>query len=236
MVDEVLAVGDAEFQKKAIGKMQNISKEGGRTVLFVSHNMAAVKNLCSRGVLLENGETKFEGDIDEAINEYLKNHNQLACQKWETIKGPKTNFLKLLAAKVLNTNNEVSINHMITKDIQIEFTYEILKENELFVCGFNLFNGHNIHILSSHDKNSEIIKTPLEKGIHKRTIVIPGNFLAEGSYTCSFAIMRYNPFHVELHEMEILSFNVIDEIGENTARGHYSGGFPGLVRPLLNWK
>ena len=55
MVDEVLAVGDAEFQKKAIGKMQNISKEGGRTVLFVSHNMAAVKNLCSRGVLLENG-------------------------------------------------------------------------------------------------------------------------------------------------------------------------------------
>ncbi len=236
IVDEVLAVGDAEFQKKAIGKIQNISKGEGRTVLFVSHNMAAVKSLCSRGVVLENGETKFEGNINDAINQYLKNNNQLAHQKWDTKEGPKTDFLKLLEAKVLDFNNQVSLNHMISKEIQIEFSYEILKENELFVCGFNLFNGDNIHILSSHDKDSETIKKPLPIGIHKRTIVIPGNFLAEGSYTCSFAIMRYNPFHVEFHQMEILSLNVIDEIGSNTARGNYSGSFPGIVRPLLIWK
>ncbi|ARV05495.1 hypothetical protein BTO04_01755 [Polaribacter sp. SA4-10] len=236
IVDEVLAVGDAEFQKKAIGKMQDISSSDGRTVLFVSHNMAAVKSLCSRGVILENGETKFEGVIDEVINEYLKNHNQFANQKWDVVDGPKTDFLKLREAKVLNIDNKISLNHMITNDIQIEFSYQILKENELFVCGFNLFNGHNIHILSSHDKNSKTRKEPLKKGIYKKTIVIPGNFLAEGSYTCSFAIMRYNPFHVEFHKMEILSFNVIDEINDNSARGNYSGGFPGLVRPLLKWK
>jgi lipopolysaccharide transport system ATP-binding protein len=236
IIDEVLAVGDAEFQKKAIGKMQDISKGEGRTVLFVSHNMAAVKSLCSRGVVLENGETKFEGNVDDAINEYLKNHNQLAHQKWGAKEGTKTDFFKLIEAKVLDINNQVSLNHMISKEIQIEFTYEILKENELFVCGFNLFNGDNIHILSSHDKDSETIKKPLPRGIYKRTIVIPGNLLAEGGYTCSFAIMRYNPFHVEFHEMEILSLNVIDEIGDNTVRGNYSGGFPGIVRPLLIWK
>lgn len=73
VVDEVLAVGDAEFQKKAIGKMQDISREGGRTVLFVSHNMAAVKSLCTKGLLIENGKTVFLGDIEKTIDLYLKN-------------------------------------------------------------------------------------------------------------------------------------------------------------------
>ncbi len=71
VVDEVLAVGDAEFQKKAIGKMQDVSKGEGRTVLFVSHNMASIRNLCNKGVVLENGKVIFEGGVSEAINEYL---------------------------------------------------------------------------------------------------------------------------------------------------------------------
>ena len=75
VIDEVLAVGDAEFQKKAIGKMQDISKQGGRTVLFVSHNMAAVKSLCTRGILMENGRVSFEGEIDKVVDLYL-NTNQ----------------------------------------------------------------------------------------------------------------------------------------------------------------
>ena len=75
IIDEVLAVGDAEFQKKAIGKMQEISKGEGRTVLFVSHNMAAVQSLCTRGMVLENGEIVFEGDTDESIKYYLKGNN-----------------------------------------------------------------------------------------------------------------------------------------------------------------
>jgi lipopolysaccharide transport system ATP-binding protein len=71
VIDEVLAVGDAEFQKKAIGKMQDISKGEGRTVLFVSHNMAAVKSLCTRGIVLENGKVVFEGGVDEVVDKYL---------------------------------------------------------------------------------------------------------------------------------------------------------------------
>jgi lipopolysaccharide transport system ATP-binding protein len=84
VVDEVLAVGDAEFQKKAIGKMQDISREGGRTVLFVSHNMAAVRSLCTRGILMEQGQIKFNGAIDEVIDLYLEsasNENSLASYR-----------------------------------------------------------------------------------------------------------------------------------------------------------
>ena len=72
VVDEVLAVGDAEFQKKAIGKMRNLSQGEGRTVLFVSHNMSSVKSLCSRGLLLKNGELSVQGNIDQVLDEYLK--------------------------------------------------------------------------------------------------------------------------------------------------------------------
>ncbi len=77
IIDEVLAVGDAEFQKKAIGKMQDISREGGRTVLFVSHNMAAVKSLCTRGIVLENGCSVYSGNINAAIDFYINQQNQL---------------------------------------------------------------------------------------------------------------------------------------------------------------
>jgi lipopolysaccharide transport system ATP-binding protein len=236
VIDEVLAVGDAEFQKKAIGKMQDISREGGRTVLFVSHNMAAVKSLCTRGIVLENGKVVFEGGVDECVNEYLKDSIQNSYKKWENDFCPKTDFLKLLEVKILDLKGDLKLNHLISEPISIEFTYEILKENKLFTHGFNLFNNQNIHILSSHDKDSSTLHTALQKGIYSKKIYIPGNFLAEGSYSCSFAIMRYNPFHVEFHEMEVVGFNVIDEMGENTARGSYSGGFPGVVRPILKWK
>ncbi len=77
VVDEVLTVGDAEFQKKAIGKMNDVAKSGGRTVLFVSHNMAAVKNLCTRGVVLQNGQLVYDGGTDEAVNYYLNNSFQI---------------------------------------------------------------------------------------------------------------------------------------------------------------
>ncbi|MBF7090628.1 ATP-binding cassette domain-containing protein [Flavobacterium sp. ALJ2] len=236
VIDEVLAVGDAEFQKKAIGKMQDISKGGGRTVLFVSHNMAAVKSLCTKGMVIENGKVIFQGNVDHAIDSYLSGNNNNSFKTWSKGKTPSCDFIKLLQARVLKINDEVCFNHAISDEIKIEFTYEVLKENQLFTHGFNLFNNHDIHILSSHDKDSQTLVNSLPVGIHSKTITIPGNFLAEGGYSCSFAIMRYNPFHVEFHELEIVGFNVIDEIGSKTARGNYSGSFPGLVRPLLKWK
>jgi lipopolysaccharide transport system ATP-binding protein len=236
IVDEVLAVGDAEFQKKCLGKMGDISKGEGRTVLFVSHNMGAVKNLCSKGLLLENGKITYTGDVDNAIDNYLKNSNSSAYKTWDLDNAPKSNSFALLGVKVLNQDGQISINHLISYDIEIEFTYQVLEDDQLFTLGFNLFNNHNIHILSSHDRDTHTLSEPISKGIYTRRVLIPGNFLAEAGYNCSFAIMRYNPFEVEFHEMDIVGFNVIDEIGLKTVRNNYSGKFPGVVRPLLNWK
>ena len=235
IVDEVLAVGDAEFQKKCLGKMGEISQGEGRTVLFVSHNMAAVKSLCNRGIVLENGLVSLNGEVDSAIDYYLKGENDNIHRKFFN-NGPKSSFLSLLEVKVVDKNNHIKQNHTISSDIIIEFSYQITQDNELFTHGFNLFNNHGIHIFSSHDKDSETLKTPLKKGIYTRKITIPGNFLAEGGYNCSFAIMKYNPFHVEFHEMDLVAFNIIDETNNINLRGDYSGRIPGLVRPILNWK
>ena len=107
VVDEVLAVGDAEFQKKALGKMQDLSKGQGRTVLFVSHNMAAVENLCKSGVLLENGKISKIGDVKEVVAKYLI-HNMLEIidNNWENTNNiPGDKFISLLGAKVKIENS-----------------------------------------------------------------------------------------------------------------------------------
>lgn len=108
VVDEVLAVGDAEFQKKAIGKMQDVSKGEGRTVLFVSHNMAAVRNLCNRGIVLENGCISFSGNINESVAEYLKigniDKNDLIINKISEL----SNFIKITRIEINGTTKSYS--------------------------------------------------------------------------------------------------------------------------------
>src|SRR5690554_1804729 len=125
VADEVLAVGDAEFQKKAIGKMQDISSGGGRTVLFVSHNMASVKSLCTRGIVLENGTTVFEGTADESVEFYLsrgKDQNKLALrQRTDRFGNGK---LKLVQVSFFNQNN-IEVDQVISGEfLKIRFTFE----------------------------------------------------------------------------------------------------------------
>lgn len=109
VVDEVLAVGDAEFQKKAIGKMQDVSKGNGRTVLFVSHNMSAVRNICTRGVLLRNGTIDYIGSIPETLNKYLKNEENVKKEKIiDNIKWTKSTLV-IHKCKINNTESTTSV-------------------------------------------------------------------------------------------------------------------------------
>src|SRR5690554_901594 len=116
VVDEVLAVGDAEFQKKAIGKMQDISREGGRTVLFVSHNMAAVKSLCTKGIVLEHGRVVFSSDAESAVNYYLTNASQVK----DTSIADRTDRLgsgviKVIGVDLINQKGEI-VEQVISGD------------------------------------------------------------------------------------------------------------------------
>src|SRR5574344_1181196 len=148
VVDEVLAVGDAEFQKKAIGKMQDVSQGEGRTVLFVSHNMAAVKSLCKRGVLLEQGKVKRIGPVNDVVDEYI-NQNQgiFEFTKYKDRSGNGT--IKINSVEYFNSNNE-KINTLKTgEEVIICVNYEIIQNMDHVMesyidIGFNNLNGSRV--------------------------------------------------------------------------------------------
>lgn len=237
IVDEVLAVGDAEFQKKCLGKMQDISSGEGRTVLFVSHNMSAVSRLCNKGILIDNGRIGRTGDIDPVIEDYLKIAiGGSAHVVWDDItKAPGTEFIKLREIKMLDHNQDIAGFFDITKNVTVAFTYEVLAEGQTFTHGFNLFNDQGIHILSSHHRDSPTLTVPPKKGVYSVSLQIPGNFLAEGNYEVAFAFMKYAPFQVLYHQRDLAGFSVIDEMRGDSVRGVYTGKFPGVVRPDLAW-
>ena len=135
VVDEVLAVGDAEFQKKAIGKMQDVSRGEGRTVLFVSHNMAAIRKLCNRGVVLEDGMVKFDGNIDEAVSGYLQNSDEalgdrlivdsiVRIKPW--LKVSKISFNGSEDSKVVINNGQDILDILIEGESELEMKTDVL--------------------------------------------------------------------------------------------------------------
>jgi len=138
VVDEVLAVGDAEFQKKAIGKMQDISREGGRTVLFVSHNMAAVKSLCTKGIVLEYGKVVFESDADSAVNYYLTRSSQIKDTSLVDRKDRKgSGEIMVIGINLINAKGEI-IDQVISGDwlkirLNLNTTLGVIDYSKLFV-------------------------------------------------------------------------------------------------------
>lgn len=183
VVDEVLAVGDAEFQKKAIGKMQDVSKGEGRTVLFVSHNMASVQRLCQHGVLLENGMVKFMGNIADTIHLYL---NDKVVQSSYVNPAPSTtDKLCLLSAQV---QSELG-NMVFFSSNKVEITFRVAVNERMndMVIGFNLISSFQ-HPLARADYNDLDGVHSLDPGEYEFHFEIPANTLSNGEYTVQFDV------------------------------------------------
>ncbi len=184
VVDEVLAVGDAEFQKKAIGKMQDISREGGRTVLFVSHNMAAVKSLCTRGVLIENGYIIANGDIDEIIYKYINSGvNENSNGMVELQSSNKPVFINEIFIEELDYKNERRVSNIIKMGSKINLKYIIQANKPVlnFKSSVIIKNASNIVITSirTHemiDKNLSFEKTTTISLLINDLNLMPGEY------------------------------------------------------------
>ena len=181
VVDEVLAVGDAEFQKKAIGKMQDVSRGDGRTVLFVSHNMASMQRLCSRGVLLEYGSVKFIGSISDTINKYMS--SQVTQQTFNNGEGDK-DVLWVEYAKVYPENGNVFYN---TQNIYVQFKVNVAKKIPSLVIGFNLYSAYQ-YPLARTDYNDYNGLHSLDVGEYEFVFKIPADTLSNGEYKIVFDI------------------------------------------------
>lgn len=165
VVDEVLAVGDAEFQKKAIGKMQDVSKGEGRTVLFVSHNMAAVRNLCKSAVLLENGSVKNIGTVNEIVKEYISDNKSIATEDlrtWEKRKGDGR--VQFQSVYVTDTDGNVLTTVLTGSDVV--FNFEILAKEDVNVdLGFSFFTTDGV-MISNLYSGYQHITFEVSKGTH----------------------------------------------------------------------
>lgn len=220
VVDEVLAVGDAEFQKKAIGKMQDVSKGEGRTVLFVSHNMTAVKNLCKSGVLLQDGQICMTGDISNVVDFYLADQTAkgIVNNEWNREEAPGTDKIKVKSAYVKFIGNNLTVNTPF--DIVCEFWNE--EEGFPVNVSMHLYdvNGTCIFNISS-------LNEPLKKGRHKVVFHIPAQLMNDGVYYVdnmfvSKAKCYFN--HRHAHSFEIL---------EDRAASAWHGKWIGAVRPTF---
>ena len=234
VVDEVLAVGDAEFQKKAIGKMQDLSLGQGRTVLFVSHNMASVKSLCTRGILLENGNIKFQGDTDDAIKLYLNstkdNFDSNAINEF-IAKQNDDNF-KLNDVSISQKN---SINNIFytNDEISVQISYTIIKEILGLRIGFDLIdlNG-NVIFRSFHDDNEkEMIQ--MKKGNYIIRANIPANLLIDGIFALKLAIGIHNKKWIVYDDNLAIKFTITNVGGLNSA---FTDSRPGMIMPKLLWQ
>lgn len=234
IIDEVLAVGDYEFQKKCLGKMQDVASQG-RTVLFVSHQMDAVTRLCSRVVVLKDGFKDYDGKPSTAVKKYLgRDENKYgAVALFESENENMPAILKkvelLSESKILDTQADVR------QMIQVQITFEVLENGAKVSPGINVHNEFGDHLFTSHHVEYMVNSIPLAPGIHQSTVTIPAHFFTEGLIFFSVALMSYEPFQVYQNEEKILSLAITDLVDGYSARGNYSGYFPGLIRPKLEW-
>lgn len=240
VVDEVLAVGDAGFQQKCLGKMGEISKQG-RTVVLVSHNMASITNLCQRAILLGNGKTVAAGRPEDVVAQYFSTassaHGEIAWPNPEF--APQTEVVRLLAVRVLQEGVEGPTADVdISKEILVEITYESLQEGAPLYAGIWLKNNLGTFVLSSGNAPSMSAATddwygkPHPRGVFRSTCSIPANLLNEGSYNIS-AIVGKVPNNTQILEESVISFTVHDT-GE--MRKEYLGSWAGpVIRPRLAW-
>ena len=231
IVDEVLAVGDAEFQRKCLGKMGEVSKGEGRTVLFVSHNMTAMTSLCNKAIFMKYGKMVQIGETTEIINAYLSDGTETSTlQKWNNGKVPGDDVACLLQARLIDSEgNNIDVIDFY-KGAGMEFTYEVLQNGFRPVHNLHLYNQKGELVLISNESSSVFLSA---KGVFTTTVWIPGHFLNEGRYIAGIAASTLLPERMHFYEKEALVFDVIEDM--NLRDIEYRGTMPGIIRPKLQW-
>lgn len=235
IIDEVLAVGDFEFQKKCLGKMEDVSNNQGRTVLFVSHQMDAITRLCSRVLAIEEGQISYEGNPSTAVKKYLGTvENEFGARVVIEL-DPAKNETAIRKVEI-NSNSKLLATFADVRDeIQVEITFEVFQDGLIVSPGINVHNDKGDHLFTSHHVDYMVNPSVLFSGIYMASVTIPSHFFAEGVIYFSVALMNYDPFTVYHHEEKIISLTIIDSVDGSSARGIYAGYFPGLIRPKLHW-
>ncbi len=237
VMDEVLAVGDVSFQQKCLDKMNEIRNQG-RTILFVSHSVAAITRLCDRAILLDRGHMIADGPAPKIVNDYLGATWRITSEReWNDATGtPGNHLVRVRRVRVRDQEGRTSESIDIRHPVAIEIAYEVLQPGVTLTPRIDLFSDAGIHLFSTHDVGDEWRYRSRPAGTYVSTAWIEGNFLSEGNFLVNVSLMSHTPI-TTLHAQvpNVVTFQVVDHQAKDSARGDYVGPIGGVLRPLLNW-
>ena len=227
IVDEVLAVGDAEFQKKCLGKMKDVSGEG-RTILFVSHNMAAVKALCDNGLLITEGRINYVGNINHTVKKYFGE-----------------NLNEKLNHRIINVSNQSFTIQSLSVSNLNKSIYDPIERDEVIAIEINYENNSNLKglffNLKFKDEDGQYIivttstgKLTINHGSHTATMIIPVSFFNTGTFALNLMVINFESgsFHTILDEPDIVIFDILPE---KNPFGGWLGNEVGFIRHQFEW-
>jgi lipopolysaccharide transport system ATP-binding protein len=228
IMDEVLAVGDIEFQKKCLDKMQQVANDSHRTILFVSHNMQAVNHLCRQAMWLQQGKMVAIGDTGQVVDKYVGSlqQNKLSLQWNDTAEAPGNEYVRILSMALVPELPAADSVIDVRTPLVVTFAIRNLQEGVLLNAGLHLFNYAGECIF-------DVASKPVlcKSGIVQGACHIPGHFLNDGAYYFSLIIVRDTSIPVYYHEAGI-HFEVAD-YRENTT---WFGKWKGVVRPQFPFR
>jgi lipopolysaccharide transport system ATP-binding protein len=239
VVDEVLAVGDAAFQRQCLGRMQEVSNEG-RTILFVSHNMPAITRLCSRAVLLASGRVVDDGPADRVVAKYLSSELGTAARReWapDDPAAPGNDWIRLRSVRVVDERGRAIESADVRCKVGIEIVFDVRRREVPFVPGITLTNEQGGPVFTAMDTHPRW-REPVDPGRYVSTAWIPGNLLNEGTVLASIALGTFTSGGKTVRQAtahEAVVFQVVDPGEGGSARGDYVGTWAAPVRPLLDW-
>ena len=233
VVDEVLAVGDAIFQKKCLGKMGDVAGQEGKTIFFVSHNMKAIETLCKTAIILNQGKIQAYGEAHLLTKNYLSLHAETLYRLekiWDSENMPGNNLIKIMSIRVIADVGYNQLDISCTTPIKVEIIYKILVEETPFILALHLKTLFGETVFATESKH-----TFLKQGIYKTECFIPSYLLNSRIYTFCLYFDRGYGHHLYKLEEDFLQFEVLEDLPRETGVP-CSGDYPGVVRPNLKWQ
>jgi lipopolysaccharide transport system ATP-binding protein len=237
IIDEVLAVGDAAFQRKCLNQMQKVG-EIGKTVLFVSHNMPAITRFCKRAIVVDKGHIIDDGPSAEVVMRYLGmgGSEVLGGKVWSDIRdAPSGSHARLLSVRICGEHGDTLHSVDIRRPFGIEATWEVIQEGLSMAPHFSITNQENQRVFVTIDLDPNWRGKNRLRGTYTSTAWVPGNLMAEGIFYVTIHILGHQDQTLQLSVHSALSFQVVDTLEGDSARGDYGKDFPGIVRPMLKW-
>ena len=233
VVDEVLAVGDAAFQKKCLGKMQEVARGDGRTILFVSHNIGAVSSLCTRGIYLKSGRLGITGEMQTVIHAYMAENvgHRFEVRFADNDPSAGDEVVRVRGARILGPADKPQGSISVSESAWVEVDYELMRRSPSPRINLHFCTDGGAFAFGSY----EITTDGRSPGDYQCRMRLPANFLNGKTYFISIYATSFGPIHVHALLKDVLVLDVTDEL-DSITRQSYPGIFQGALRPLMEWQ